>query len=46
MQLLDKRLAKESAALPKFMVGSHWQAETSTIKELHKWYVHACAYLA
>ena len=37
-EVLKLRLDKENATLPRFLPGGHWQAETSTLPELHKWW--------
>eukprot|EP01065_Artemidia_motanka_P036564 TRINITY_DN4451_c0_g1_i1.p4 TRINITY_DN4451_c0_g1~~TRINITY_DN4451_c0_g1_i1.p4 ORF type:complete len:102 (+),score=18.20 TRINITY_DN4451_c0_g1_i1:482-787(+) len=35
--VLESRLAKESAALPKFVEGGPWRQETPTLSALHRW---------
>lgn len=36
-EVLKLRLDKENATLSRFLPGGHWQAETSTLPELHQW---------
>ena len=43
--ILRTRLKKERRATPKFVAGSEWRKQTSTLQSLHQWlYVQNTAY--
>ena len=35
--ILETRLAKEAASLPRFAAGGPWREATPTLRELHDW---------
>ena len=36
-EVLEVRLQKEAASLPKFVAGGPWQTSTPTLRQLHEW---------
>jgi hypothetical protein len=41
-QILEARLKKEAAALPKFDQDGPWREETATLRDLHRWCGSVC----